>query len=39
MILTERRKQFLRKLVDLYQKTNVPVHYETLAKYIGVSKW
>lgn len=39
VILTERRKQFLRKLVDLYQKTNVPVHYETLAKYIGVSKW
>jgi DNA-binding Lrp family transcriptional regulator len=39
MILTERRKQFLQKLIDLYQKTNVPVHYETLAKAIGVSKW
>lgn len=39
MLLTERRKQFLQKLIDLYQKTNVPVHYETLAKAIGVSKW
>ncbi|WP_027417674.1 helix-turn-helix domain-containing protein [Aneurinibacillus terranovensis] len=39
MILTERRKQFLQKLIDLYQKTNGPVHYETLAKAIGVSKW
>ncbi|RAK19405.1 heat-inducible transcription repressor HrcA [Anoxybacillus vitaminiphilus] len=39
MILTERRKQFLKKLVDLYQKTNVPVHYEILAKALGVSKW
>jgi DNA-binding MarR family transcriptional regulator len=39
MLLTERRKQFLRKLIDLYQKTNVPVHYETLAKALGVSKW
>lgn len=39
MFLTERRKQFLQKLIDLYQKTNVPVHYETLAKALGVSKW
>lgn len=39
MILTGRRKQFLQKLIDLYKKTNVPVHYETLAKALGVSKW
>lgn len=39
MFLTERRKQFLGKLIDLYQKTNLPVHYETLAKALGVSKW
>ncbi|GMO01337.1 LexA family protein [Parageobacillus thermoglucosidasius] len=39
MLLTERRKQFLQKLIDLYQKTNMPVHYETLAKALGVSKW
>jgi len=39
MTLTERRKQFLQKLVDLYHKTNVPIHYEKLAKVLGVSKW
>ncbi|ABB14542.1 LexA family protein [Carboxydothermus hydrogenoformans] len=39
MILTERRKQFLEKLIDLFQKTNVPVHYETIANALGVSKW
>ena len=26
-------------LIDLYRKTNVPVHYVTLAKALGVSKW
>lgn len=39
MLLTERRKQFLQKLIDLYQITNLPVHYETLAQALGVSKW
>jgi DNA-binding MarR family transcriptional regulator len=39
LILSARRKQFLQKLLDLYKKTNVPVHYETLAKSLGVSKW
>lgn len=37
--LTGRRKQFLHSLVDLYHRTQLPVHYETLAKLIGVSKW
>jgi hypothetical protein len=37
--LTKRRLQFLHKLMDLYQKTNLPIHYEALAKSIGVSKW
>lgn len=37
--LTERRKQFLQSLVDLYHHTKLPVHYETLANLIGVSKW
>lgn len=37
--LTERRKQFLRSLMDLYHRTHLPVHYETLARRIGVSKW
>jgi len=39
LILSARRKQFLQKLLDLYKKTNVPVHYETLAHALGVSKW
>jgi len=38
-VLSGRRKQFLQKLLDLYNKTNVPVHYETLAQALGVSKW
>lgn len=37
--LTERRKQFLQSLIDLYHRTQLPVHYETLANLIGVSKW
>lgn len=38
-MLSGRRKQFLQKLLDLYSKTKVPVHYETLAQALGVSKW
>jgi hypothetical protein len=37
--LTKRRLQFLQKLIDLYQKTHLPIHYEALADSIGVSKW
>ncbi|WP_460039679.1 LexA family protein [Thermaerobacter litoralis] len=37
--LTGRRKQFLEKLVDLYRRTNLPVHYESVARALGVSKW
>lgn len=37
--LTERRKQFLQKLLDLYRRTNLPVHYENIAQALGVSKW
>ncbi|MBX6377157.1 MAG: MarR family transcriptional regulator [Clostridia bacterium] len=37
--LTERRKQFLQVLVDLYQRTQLPVHYEAIARALGVSKW
>ncbi len=39
MSLTKRRLQFLHKLIDLYQKTHLPIHYEALAKSLGVSKW
>ncbi|MNC28278.1 hypothetical protein D3C75_764770 [compost metagenome] len=39
MTLTTRRMQFLQQLVDLYHKTSLPIHYETLGKALGVSKW
>lgn len=39
MSLTERRKQFLEQIVHLYEETNLPVHYSTIAEAIGVSKW
>ncbi|RAV05088.1 Lrp/AsnC family transcriptional regulator [Paenibacillus sp. YN15] len=39
MTLTTRRMQFLQKLVDLYHKTSLPIHYETLGQALGVSKW
>jgi len=37
--LTERRKQFLRSVMEMYRRTQLPVHYETLAQRLGVSKW
>lgn len=37
--LTERRKQFLRGVLDIYWRTQLPVHYEALAERLGVSKW
>lgn len=39
MRLTQRRKDFLDRLIDIYTRTARPVHYETLAKEVGVSKW
>ncbi|MEX1337843.1 hypothetical protein AB1399_07025 [Hydrogenibacillus schlegelii] len=36
MLLTERRKEFLRHVIELYHKTQFPVHDEILAKAIGV---
>ncbi|WP_058302200.1 LexA family transcriptional regulator [Gorillibacterium timonense] len=39
MALTKRRLQFLGKLTELYRRTNLPIHYETLANSLGVSKW
>ena len=39
MGITERRKQFLHQIMNLYEKTGLPVHYITLADLIGVSKW
>ncbi|AYV73458.1 hypothetical protein M1D49_03310 [Bacillus sp. PK3-056] len=39
MGITKRRKQFLEEIVKIYQDTLLPVHYETIANSIGVSKW
>jgi predicted transcriptional regulator len=39
MKLTQRRKDFLDCLINLYNRTAKPVHYETLAREVGVSKW
>ncbi|WP_340024780.1 Lrp/AsnC family transcriptional regulator [Paenibacillus sp. FSL K6-1096] len=39
MPLTKRRLQLLGQLVELYQRTSLPIHYETLARSLGVSKW
>jgi len=37
--MSKRRFQFLDQLVEMYQKTRLPIHYEALAKAVGVSKW
>jgi len=37
--LTKRRREFLDKIWQQYQSTNLPVHYLDVAEAIGVSKW
>ncbi|MDQ0285154.1 DNA-binding Lrp family transcriptional regulator [Desulfofundulus luciae] len=39
MNLTQRRKEFLYKIVNLFRQTGLPVHYATVAQALGVSKW
>ncbi|MDZ5473085.1 Lrp/AsnC family transcriptional regulator [Bacillus sp. 31A1R] len=39
MKLTNRRKQFLEQIVQMYSETNEPIHYKDIAELIGVSKW
>ncbi|HZH59504.1 MAG TPA: Lrp/AsnC family transcriptional regulator [Metabacillus sp.] len=39
MGITKRRKQFLEEVIKIYQDTLLPVHYETIAEAVGVSKW
>ena len=39
MGMTERGKDFLRELNRLYRSKEEPVHYEEVAKGLGVSKW
>lgn len=38
-MLTNRRKQFLQKIKEIYARTGEPVHYVDLAHALGVSKW
>ncbi|HHV34762.1 MAG TPA: hypothetical protein GXX59_04190 [Syntrophomonadaceae bacterium] len=39
MALTPRQKEFLSRLCDHFAKVGTPVHYTTVAKWMGVSKW
>jgi hypothetical protein len=37
MLLTQRQRDFLRKLLDLYHDAQKPVHYSQVAKALGVN--
>ncbi len=39
MRITRRRMDFLQKIKQLYEATNLPVHYARVAELLGVSKW
>ena len=39
MRITRRRIDFLQKIKQLYEATNLPVHYARVAELLGVSKW
>ena len=39
MELTERKREFLAAVEELYRETGQPVHYEDVAKRLEVSKW
>lgn len=39
MRITRRRMDFLRKVKQLYETTNIPVHYARVAELLGVSRW
>lgn len=39
MALTKRQQEFLRCIFEQYLKHQNPVHYTTVAKRLGVSKW
>ncbi len=38
-MLTERRKEFLRTVLSMYELQKEPVHYTQVAQVLGVSKW
>ncbi|MDI3299399.1 MAG: hypothetical protein QJR08_09550 [Bacillota bacterium] len=39
MRLTPRRLELLRSVAELYVRSRLPVHYEALARRLGISKW
>ena len=39
MRVTRRRMDFLQKIKQIYEATNLPVHYVRVAEMLGVSKW
>ncbi|MEN6327183.1 MAG: hypothetical protein ABFD18_13400 [Syntrophomonas sp.] len=39
MAITRRRMDFLRTIKQLYEATNLPVHYIRVAQLLGISKW
>lgn len=39
MALTPRQKEFLDRLYDHFDQVGTPVHYTTVAKWMGVSRW
>lgn len=39
MAITRRRMDFLRTIKQLYESTNLPVHYVRVAQLLGISKW
>jgi len=39
MEITERKQDFLRVVEEIYRETGQPVHYETVAQRLSVSKW
>lgn len=39
MELPRRRKECLEKVVALYRKSGLPVHYASIAKLLGITKW
>lgn len=39
MAVTRRRLDFLRTVKQIYESTNLPVHYVRVAQALGISKW
>ncbi len=39
MAITRRRLDFLKTIKQIYESTNLPVHYVRVAQALGISKW